>query len=128
MATGGASITALIPSATRSRTVRPRRAASTANRVPAEGIGPGFLRLAPDLAVEVLSPNESASELQEKLDDYRACGTSLIWVVDPVRRTVMIVASDAPVRWLREGDTVDGGTVIPGFSCEVAELFKGNAR
>lgn len=111
------------------RTVRcPDASFVRANRVPAEGIGPGFLRLAPDLAVEVLSPSESASELEEKLDDYRACGTSLIWVVDPVRRTVMIVASDAPVRWLREGDMLDGGTVVPGFSCEVAELFKGIAR
>ena len=111
------------------RTVRsPDASYVRANRLPAEGIGPGFLIVAPDLAVEVLSPSESASELEEKLDDYRACGTPLIWVVDPVRRTVMIVASDAPVRWLREGDMLDGGDVIPGFSCEVAELFKGIAR
>jgi Uma2 family endonuclease len=99
-----------------------------ADRLPAEGIGPGLLKLAPDLAVEVLSPSESASELEEKLDDYRSCGTPLIWVVDPVRRTVMIVASDAPVRWLREGGTLDGGHVVPGFICEVAELFEGIAK
>ena len=111
------------------RTVRsPDASFVRANRLPAEGIGPGFLKVAPDLAVEVLSPSESASELEEKLDDYRACGTPLIWVVDPVRRTVMIVASDAPLRWLREGDTLDGGEVIPGFTCEVAGLFKGIAR
>ena len=111
------------------RTVRsPDASYVRANRLPVEGVGPGFLRIAPDLAVEVLSPSESASELEEKLDDYRACGTPLIWVVDPMRRTVMVVASDAPVRWLREGDTLDGGDVIPGFSCEVAELFKGIAR
>ena len=111
------------------RTVRsPDASYVRADRLPAEGIGPGFLRVAPDLAVEVLSPSESASELEEKLDDYRACGTPLIWVVDPVCRTVMIVASDAPVRWLREGDTLDGGIAIPGFSCAVAELFKGVAR
>ena len=111
------------------RTVRsPDASYVRADRLPEEGVGPGFLRVAPDLAIEVLSPSESASELEEKLDDYRACGTPLIWVMDPVRRTVMIVASDAPVRWLREGDTLDGGTVIPGFSCTVAELFKGIAR
>ena len=111
------------------RTVRsPDASYVRADRLPSEGIGPGFLRVAPDLAVEVLSPSETASELEEKLDDYRACGTPLIWVVDPVRRTVMIVASDAPVRWLREGDVLDGGTVVPGFSCPVAELFKGIAR
>ena len=111
------------------RTVRsPDASFVRADRLPKEGIGPGFLKLAPDLAVEVLSPTESASELEEKLDDYRACGTPLIWVVDPVRRTVMIVASDSAVRWLREADTLDGGEVVPGFSCGVAELFEGIAR
>lgn len=111
------------------RTVRcPDLSFVRANRLPKEGIGPGLLKLAPDLAVEVLSPSESASELEEKLDDYRACGTALIWVIDPARRTVMIVASDSPVRWLREADTLDGGAVVPGFSCGVAELFEGIAR
>ena len=111
------------------RTVRvPDVSFVRAGRLPKEGIGPGLLKLAPDLAVEVLSPSESASELEETLDDYRACGTPLIWVVDPARRTVMIVASDAPVRWLREDDALDGGDVVPGFSCQVAELFEGIAR
>lgn len=111
------------------RTVRaPDASFVRADRLPAEGIGPGFLKLAPDLAVEVLSPSESALELEEKLDDYRSCGTPLIWVIDPVRRTVMVVASDAPVRWLREVDTLDGGGVVPGFSCRVTELFEGIAR
>ena len=111
------------------RTVRvPDASFVRAGRLPAEGIGPGLLKLAPDLAVEVLSPSESASELEEKLDDYRTCGTPLIWVVDPVRRTVMIIASDAPVRWLREGDVLDAGDVIPGFTCAVVELFEGLAR
>lgn len=111
------------------RTVRvPDASFVRANRLPAEGIGPGLLKLAPDLAIEVLSPSESASELEEKLDDYRACGTPLIWVVDPVRRTLMIVASDAPVQWLHEGDVLDGGHVIPGFTCDVSEVFEGIAR
>ena len=111
------------------RTVRaPDASFVRSDRLPKQGIGPGFLKLAPDLAVEVLSPSESASELEEKLDDYRACGTPLIWVVDPVRRTVMIVASDSPVRWLREADTLDAGEVIAGFVCGVAEIFEGIAR
>jgi Uma2 family endonuclease len=60
--------------------------------------------------------------------DYRACGTSLIWVVDPVRRTVTIIACDAPPRWVGEGDRLDGGAVLQGFSCGVADLFVGVAR
>jgi Uma2 family endonuclease len=99
-----------------------------ADRLPERGIGPGLLKLAPDLAVEVLSPSDTAWTLEEKLDDYASAGTPFVWVVDPVRRTVMIVATNAPVRWLREGDTLDGGDVIPGFSCAVSEIFEGIAR
>jgi len=111
------------------RTVRvPDGSFVRAERLPETGIGPGLLQLAPDLAIEVLSPSESASELEEKLDDYLVSGTALVWVVDPARRAVMIVAVDAPVRWLREGDTLDGGAVVPGFSCAVAEIFEGIAR
>lgn len=111
------------------RTVRvPDLSFVRADRLPSEGIGPGLLKLAPDLAVEVLSPSESAAEIEEKLDDYRVSGTPLIWVVDPVRRTIMVVASDAPLHFLREGDSLDGGDVIPGFSCAVAEVFEGIAR
>jgi Uma2 family endonuclease len=111
------------------RTVRrPDVSFVRADRLPPEGVGPGFLKLAPDLVVEVLSPSETASALEEKLHDYRACGTSLIWVVDPVRRTVTIVACDAPPRWVGEGDRLDGGAVLPGFSCGVTDLFVGVAR
>jgi Uma2 family endonuclease len=111
------------------RTVRvPDGSFVRADRLPEAGIGPGLLKFAPDLAIEVLSPSETASELEEKLDDYLVSGTLLIWVVDPVRRTVMIVSADAPVRWLREGDTLDGGGVIPGFACAVSDIFEGIAR
>ena len=99
-----------------------------ADRLPQDGIGPGLLNVAPDLAVEVLSPSESASTLEERLDDYAFAGTHLLWVVDPVRRTVTLIAANAPVRWLREGDTLDGGIPIPGFSCQVSDIFDGIAR
>lgn len=57
------------------RTVRvPDASFVHADRLPASGIGPGLLKLAPDLAIEVLSPSESAPELEGKFDDYRACG------------------------------------------------------
>jgi Uma2 family endonuclease len=87
-----------------------------------------LFKFAPDLAIEVLSPSTRASVLEEKLQDYAVAGTSLIWIVDPARRTIMTMASDAPVRWLSEGDTLDGGTVVPGFVCPVAEVFEGIAR
>jgi Uma2 family endonuclease len=99
-----------------------------AGRLPAEGVGPGLFTMAPDLAVEVLSPSETASELEEKLSDYAIAGTPLVWVVDPIHRTVRVLAADAPVKWLREGETLDGGTVLPGFSCAVVDVFDGIAR
>jgi hypothetical protein len=49
-------------------------------------------------------------------------------IVDPVRRNIMVVARDAPMRLLHESETLDGGSVMPGFSCAVSEVFKGIAR
>jgi Uma2 family endonuclease len=96
------------------RTVRnPDTSFVRAERLPAAGLPRGFIPMAPDLAVEILSPDEAAWELEEKLDDYRAAGTPLIWVIDPNRRTVMIVSADVPVRWLR------------GNECPVSALFDG---
>ena len=111
-------------------TVRsPDAAFVRADRLPPGGLpsASGYLPLAPDLAVEVLSPSETASDLYEKLEDYRAAGAPLVWVVDPAKRRVSVYAADAPVRWLREADTLDGGSVLPGFTCPVAELFDGLA-
>lgn len=98
------------------------------DRWPSEGVGRGLIQFAPDLAVEVLSPSETASELQEKIDDYQLSGTTLLWVLDPVRRAVTVLARNAPLRQLHEGDTLDGGDVLPEFSCPVSDLFDGISR
>jgi Uma2 family endonuclease len=95
-----------------------------ADQIPAEGFGPGFLRVAPDLAVEILSPDQSAWAMDEKLQDYFAAGTRLVWVIDPLRRTVAVHPHDAAPRWLGEGDALDGGDVLPGFAIPVARLFR----
>ncbi len=111
------------------RTVRvPDASFVRADRLPTGGIRSGLLKLAPDLAIEVLSPSEPVKELEEKVDDYLSCGTPLIWVVDPVRRTVRIVSTDSTELVLQEGDTLNGGRVLPGFSCAVEEIFDGIAR
>jgi Uma2 family endonuclease len=99
-----------------------------ADRIPSDGVRPGLFRFPPDLAIEVLSPSETATLLEEKIRDYATSGTRLIWIVDPMRRTILTIPDDAPVSWLSEGDTLDGGTVVPGFSCPVAEVFEGIAR
>jgi Uma2 family endonuclease len=98
------------------------------DRLPVGGLGAGLLRLAPDLAVEVVSPSETRALRAEKLDDYRDSSVPLAWVIDPTTRTVMIVEGNLARRVLVEGDSFDGGVVIPDFSCRVSDLFEGLAR
>jgi Uma2 family endonuclease len=110
-------------------TVRsPDAAFVRAGRLPANGIGTGWMTVAPDLAVEIVSPTETTSELEEKLRDYRAAGTALIWVIDPVARIVSVQSAREAERRLAEADVLDGGDVLPGFSIPVARLFERLAR
>ena len=99
-----------------------------ADRIPSDGVRPGLFKFPPDLAIEVISPSETATLLEEKVRDYAMSGTRLIWIVDPMRRTILTIPEDAPVSWLAEGDTLGGGSIVPGFSCPVAEVFEGIAR
>lgn len=79
--------------------------------------------LAPDLAVEVLSRSNTAAEMRLKRQDYFTAGVRLVWEVDPRERTVSVyVAAEGPVV-LSESDTLDGGTVLPGFALPLRELF-----
>jgi Uma2 family endonuclease len=108
------------------RTVRaPDVAFVRADRLPPEGVGPGLLRLAPDLAVEVISPTETRARVREKLEDYRTSRIPLVWLIDPQTRTVTVIEREQPSRDLGASDLLEGGDVIPGFSCAIAELFEG---
>jgi len=92
-------------------------------RIPESGIPKKFWPGAPDLAVEVLSPGDTYSEVDEKVIDWIDAGTRAVWVVNPKRRSVSVYRSTAEVRRLSEGDELDGGDVLPGFRCRVAEIF-----
>ena len=94
-----------------------------AERLPPSDQYARFGPAAPDLAVEIVSPSDSAADVEEKVRLYLDAGTSLLWVVEPRRRTVTVYAPDRPPRVLAEGDTLDGGDVLPGFSCKVSDLF-----
>jgi Uma2 family endonuclease len=110
-------------------TVRsPDAAFVRADRLPAAGIGSGWMTVAPDLVVEIVSPNETDSELEEKLRDYRVAGTMLAWVIDPIAGTVSVQSSSAPEVLLSESDTLYGGDVLPGFEMPVSSLFERLAR
>jgi Uma2 family endonuclease len=81
-------------------------------------------QLAPDLAVEIISRSNTRREMERKLDEYFDAGTRLVWYVYRLDRQVHVY--DAPDRCvvLDENDTLDGGTVLPGFNLPLTELFR----
>lgn len=93
-------------------------------RMPAEGPAKGHARVAPDLVVEVISPNDLATDLIARLEDYHSAGVPLLWVVDPTTRTVCVERPDGTAQRLDPNDTIDGGDVLPGFRHPIAEFFE----
>ena len=93
------------------------------DRIPPGGIPEAFWELAPDLAVEIVSPSETAEEVREKVRDYLAAGTPLVWVVYPRAQEVVAHSPDGLARTYGIRDTLSASEVLPGFSCPVAELF-----
>ncbi len=88
----------------------------------------GWVKIPPDLAVEVLSPNDRVYDLDEKLADYRKARIPLVWVINPESRTVTIHSTDRPTRLLFEDDELSGEDVVPGFRCIVREILPPQAR
>lgn len=78
----------------------------------------------PDLAVEVVSPSDVQSRIAEKVLAYLNAGTRLVWVLEPVTKTVTIYRSERDIEMLTCDDTLTGENVIPGFTCPVANLFE----
>jgi len=91
-------------------------------RIPKEGVPDGFWPFAPDLAVEVVSPSDSTQEVEAKVKDYLDSGVKLVWVFYPKTKSVT-VHTQGGVQKLDGNAMLDGGEVLPGFSCKVAELF-----
>jgi Uma2 family endonuclease len=82
-----------------------------------------FLEGAPDLAVEVLSPSNTEAEMREKMADYFGAGCRVVWIVDPLRRSVVIHRPNASPAILTEDDTLTEEEILPGFSLIVREIF-----
>ncbi len=87
---------------------------------PKEAFWPG----APDLAVEVLSPGDTAGEVAEKIEEWLAAGCGAVWIVDPKLHTVTSYRAATDVQIKVAGETLVGDPVVPGFSCSVDELFQ----
>lgn len=94
-----------------------------AARMPASELPHGYTNIAPDLAVEVSSPNDLVRELESKAEQFLAAGVRQVWIVHPETRTVRILRPDGSDTRLHEGDTISGEDVLPGFSCKVDDFF-----
>ena len=93
------------------------------DRLPGGRVPVGICEVAPDLAVEVISPNDGYDEVDAKVADYFDARVPLIWIVAPRTRTVHIYHADGSARRLRETDDLTADPVVPGFRVRVADLF-----
>lgn len=95
------------------------------DRLPVRGIVPPepILDLAPDLVVEILSKGNTRGEMSGKLREYFFAGVRRVWYVEPKNRTVQDYTSPEQMTTLTEGQTLDGGEVLPGLRIPLAEIF-----
>ena len=93
-------------------------------RVAAQAHQVGFFEGAPDLAIEVVSPGDSDQDVHQKVLDYLAAGTRLVWVVRPRSRTVTAHRSLTEARVLTDADALDGHDVLPGFQLQMLQIFE----
>jgi Uma2 family endonuclease len=93
-----------------------------AHRLP-DGLPDGYVPFAPDLAVEVVSPNDSADDIHEKVADYLKYGTRLVWVLYPKSQTAVAHTPDRTFPPISIDGVLDGGDVLPGFKLALRDLF-----
>lgn len=111
--------------ATNPDTVRaPDVAFITHERLAETGVPTGYFRGVPDLAVEVISPNDRYTEVAEKIAEWLAYGVRLVFVVDPRRKAVEAHRPGQPVRTFDVDDVLDGEDVVPGWTMAVRDLFE----
>ena len=83
-----------------------------------------FLPLCPDFVIELLSPSDSRAVAERKMEEYRANGARLGWLIDPARRQAAIYHTDGNVELLSEPDAVTADAVLPGFTLDLAAIWK----
>ncbi|HIE30621.1 TPA: Uma2 family endonuclease [Candidatus Poribacteria bacterium] len=78
----------------------------------------------PDLAIEVVSPSDKIYDVQEKALEYLDAGTQMVWVIEPIAKTVTVYRSQSDIKILTLNDILTGEEVVEGFQCAVAEIFE----
>lgn len=91
--------------------------------IPESGIPKKYWPGAPDLAVEVLSPGDTAREVEVKVGRWLSAGARLVWTVNPKRRSVIVHRAPKDSFTLSENDELDGEDIVPGFRCRVSDIF-----
>lgn len=92
-------------------------------RFPNEEAPEGFGDVAPDLTVEIISPSEDAPDVFRKLGEYFASGTKQVWLVEPSTQRVTVYRSPMRPQTYEAGEEIDGGDLLPGFRCQVSQMF-----
>lgn len=100
----------------------------TAARIPADGEPEGIWPIAPDLAVEIISPNDLYEKVNSKVREYFAAGVRQVWLISPEHKTVTIHHSPTQTTILLEADELVGDDMLPGFRCRISELFQTPTR
>jgi Uma2 family endonuclease len=98
------------------------RAFMNTARIPAE-TPKGFAELAPDLVVEVLSPDDRPGEVSDKTADWLNAGVNMVWILDPLKRSARVIHASGEETILSEDGSLDGGDVLPGFTAALTRLF-----
>ena len=93
------------------------------HRLTMAGVPASFVPLAPDLAVEIRSPDDRVAALAEKVANYLEAGTRLVWVIDPAGLEASVYRADGSTTRLGESDWLDGEAVLPGFRCRVGDVL-----
>lgn len=84
----------------------------------------GFIYRAPDLAIEIISPSQSYSEMTDKIDEYFHYGSKQVWLVLPDKKQVEVHFPDRRPEKYRVGQTISGGDLLPGFTLDVGSIFE----
>ena len=88
-----------------------------------DGLPKGYLEAAPELIVEIISPNDRWSEMQAKIEEYFQIGVEQVWVVEPERCTVLVYRSSLEVEKFQEADVLKGEGALEGFTLAVTKIF-----
>lgn len=100
----------------------------SAARLPMEGEPEGSWSMAPDLAVEIVSPNDLYEKVLSKVEEYFAGGVRQVWLISPEHQTVTIYHTPTHTTILTEAEDLVSEELLPGFRCRIADLFRSPAR